>query len=183
MSQKCRRFVTKRRTPAPKEPLFYQTDAFRKLQRKWDAILEKDGFQDIEPLNDNGSRETPYLKDHSIRFYKRYNASKEDYYRLAGQFAEDYTSPVACALSNDTRFMWRLHADGVQLKQIRKQHFPRKPYWAMKKWLQDTRNLFRQWCEQEAWRDRMDREHESDGGLDAWLEVVAQAEGTEDDDA
>lgn len=168
--------MTKRKQP-PAEPKFFQTDEFRKLQREWDKKLADSGFNDIEPLNDNGSRETPYLKDHSIRFYKRYNASREDYYRLAGQFAEDTTSPIAVALPPTTRQLWRMHADGISLKEIRKALFPRKPYWAMKKLLQDTRQLFRAWCEQEAWRDRQDRVHEDEGGLDAWIDSMAQAEG------
>lgn len=156
---------------------FFETKAFRKLQEEWDKKLKADGFDDIEPLNENGSRNTPYLKNHSIRIFNRYNASRADYYRLAGQFAEDTTSPIAMALTPSQRLAWRMHADGQPLSRIREAlPKPKRPYWATKKFLQDIRALFKQWCHQEAWRDRQDQEHEDEGGLDAWLDSLTPKE-------
>lgn len=156
----------------------YATKAFLKLQAQWNKRLKASGFEDIEHLNHNGSQNTPFLKGHAIRVAKRYNASRADYYRLAGQFAEDTESPIACALTVQQRQAWRMHADGQSLDDIRRVVLKNdRPYWGAKAFVKKIRKQFLLWCRDEAWRDKQDSLHEQEGGLDAWLASLDDPKG------
>lgn len=185
--------MSSHRKQLPPHPT-WDSPAFRQLQRDWDAKLKAAGFKDIEPLNDNGSRNTPFLKDHSIRFAKRYKPVQADYYRLAGQFAEDTTSPIACGLTPQQRAIWRLHADGMDMPTIVKhlranptqEHYPSAAstpgYWTLKKMLSRLRQQFKRWCVEETIRDQLDTQHAPHGGLDAWLAAVPAVDTDGEDD-
>ena len=144
----------------------------RKLQQKWDRILAKSGFEDIEPLNGNGSRNTPFLKNHSTRFAKRYNPLTEEYYRLAGQFGYE--------LPQDTfrTWIWQNHAEGVSLRALQKwerwrtsplegcaysrRHATDLPYNYLKQVMNELREQFKEWISEEVTRGNTARAEESD---------------------
>lgn len=142
----------------------------RDLQKKWDKILAKSGFVDIEPLNGNGSRNTPFLKNHSTRFAKRYNPLTEEYYRLAGQFEYELEEGTF------QRWVWSLHAEGKSLRQmtpwrvwkdspikgcayIRSQKRP-LPYSYLKQVMNELREQFKEWISEEVTRGNLAREEE-----------------------
>lgn len=156
-------------------------DEFHALQKEWDKKLKASGFEDIEPLNDNGSRNTPFLKQHSIRFAERYNPGTEEYYRLAGQYLHD---PVeAETLTEFERWLWEAHAEGIPTREMEKrwQVAPEEgnnyagypmPYGYLKRTMQRLKKKFCAWAQRETWMDQHDRDHEATGGIDNWL--VAQ---------
>lgn len=82
-----------------------------KIKRLWEIKLEKSGLGNIEQQDGN-------LKIWSSYFFKtRYDETKfkakEDYYRMASQFLNDYH------FQNDVdRFIWSQHADGISAKDI-----------------------------------------------------------------
>ena len=142
----------------------------RDLQAKWDKILADSGFEDIEPLNKNGSRNTPYLNNHSGRFASRYNASTEEYYRLASQFG--WTLPP----DNFRTWVWQQHAEAVSLKQLAKwsvwknspvegceyvrRHAADLPYNYLKRVINELREQFKEWISEEIARGSAAREEE-----------------------
>jgi hypothetical protein len=91
------------------KPKFYKTKAFEALNAKWYDKLKKSGFEDAESDED-------HLTDWSrTLFLKRpeYDQSKEEYYRLAGQFLHDHTFRT-----ETERKIWELHQDGVSIRKI-----------------------------------------------------------------
>ncbi len=91
----------------------FKTKEFKALEAKWDAKLKKSGFEDIEQREDGNLKVW-----HSLFFKVRCKGnvsqqSKEEYYRLAGQFLNDY------AFENETdRRIWELHSNGDGVRTI-----------------------------------------------------------------
>ncbi len=98
-------------------PKFYQTDAFKALNDQWKQKLNSSGFNDIE-------RDEDSLQDWSTGFSRHleYNASKEEYYRLAGQFLHEYRFRGKEAAWS--KKIWELHATGTSIRNIVKQIDP-----------------------------------------------------------
>lgn len=92
-------------------PKFYETDEFKALDAEWKQKLKDDGFKDIE-------RDDDRLQDWSAAFarHPEYNQSKEEYYRLAGQFLHEYRFQGPQAAFN--RQIWELHANGTSIREI-----------------------------------------------------------------
>lgn len=92
--------------------LFYKTSEFERTQRHWYAKLKKEGFDDIEPVEN-----TPYLKDHHLRSLKACNRSErtraEEFYRFAGQFYWLYTFK-----NSWHKRVWKLFSTGSTERQI-----------------------------------------------------------------
>ncbi len=92
-------------------PKFFQSVEFRALNDEWKDKLREEGFRDIE-------RDEDSLQDWSAAFtrHPEWNASKEEYYRLAGQFLYEYRfrGPNAAW----TRKIWELHAQGTSIRDI-----------------------------------------------------------------
>lgn len=82
-------------------------NGFKELQKKWYAILKKEGFKDIE---DSFQFHGSYFKcRYSLVQYKH----KLYYYQLACQFLErhDFASPTE-------RAIWSHHANGMTHREI-----------------------------------------------------------------
>lgn len=84
---------------------------FKKLQDKWYGKLEKSGFVDLEQADGN-------LKSWSSGAYRDYEdpnlrESKEEYYRLAGQFLHSFKFE-----SKRERTIWEFHSRGVSIRDI-----------------------------------------------------------------
>ena len=97
------------RVDSPENPKFWKTKAFKDLNAKWYAKLKKDGFEDAESDED-------HLIDWSRTLFSKrpeYDQSKEEYYRLAGQFLHDHTFQT-----ETERKIWELHQDGVSIRKI-----------------------------------------------------------------
>ena len=92
---------------------FYETKAFKDLDKKWQTKLKKDGFKDAEQPDGN-------LKFWSSQFFKiNYNKTlyeaKEFYYRCAAQFLHTHK------FKNKTeQTVWKHHANGLALRSISK---------------------------------------------------------------
>jgi hypothetical protein len=85
--------------------------AFKELQSKWYGKLKKSGFDDIE-------QDEEHLKIwHSHFFLSRYDATKyeakEEYYRMAGHFLNDYKFKTKVE-----KLIWQYHCDGISLREI-----------------------------------------------------------------
>jgi len=90
---------------------FYETPEFKNLRSKWAKKLEKSGFDDAEQEDGN-------LKDWSAGFLRKrisslYNESKQEYYRLAGQFLHEHKFEDKLE-----RRIWELHQEGKSLNYI-----------------------------------------------------------------
>lgn len=84
---------------------------FEKLKKAWYERLEASGFQDAE--QDEEKLKSWSSMSFRIRYNETLYAAKEDYYRLAGHFANDY--PFA---SEFERKIWALHAEGRSVATI-----------------------------------------------------------------
>lgn len=93
----------------------FQSDHFKKLQKKWYEKLEKAGFEDIE----RSDHETPFLHVwHSTHFFKTYSVEevqeREAYYRMTREFYWSYAD-----FKNKTeKEIWRLYTEGLSRRQI-----------------------------------------------------------------
>lgn len=100
---------------APKDPAeapkFFQTSEFKSLNDEWKQKLKDSGFADIE-------RDEDSLPDWSTAFarHPEYGRSKEEYYRLAGQFLHEYRfrGPEGQWMKR----IWELHANGTSIREI-----------------------------------------------------------------
>lgn len=84
----------------------FQSKDFKKLQKKWYKTLKNKGFNDIEKDED-------YLHTYAASFFRFHQnsileGSKEEYYRLAGQFLYDYTFK-----DDIEKLIWELHSQGL----------------------------------------------------------------------
>lgn len=84
---------------------------FKQLQAEWYQKIANSGFQEIEQPDGN-------LKLWASTFFKvRYQENvfraKEEYYRLAGQFLNDYKFE-----SKFEHRVWELHTEGVSIRNI-----------------------------------------------------------------
>jgi len=80
------------------------------LKSLWYKKLKQKGFDDIEQDEDHLKRWTSSsLKTDG---YQKHEA-REEYYRLAGQFAHEHTFS-----SKQEKFMWQKHAEGATIKEI-----------------------------------------------------------------
>lgn len=88
----------------------FKTKKFKELQKKWYKKIEKEGFKDIETDED-------HLKEWDSHIFSRYSphimASKEEYFRLAGQFSNSYEFE-----SLRERLIWEYHAEGLSFNEI-----------------------------------------------------------------
>lgn len=103
---------------------YYETDKFKKLNKKWQEKLKKSGFcdaeEDIDPTKTiSGAPKTKdKLKVWSISFFKsnyptvRYRAV-ETYYRLASQFLYEYSFK-----SHLEQNIWEHHSNGLSRIKI-----------------------------------------------------------------
>lgn len=90
--------------------------SLKTLQKIWYKKLKDSGFNDIEDTNSPKE----FLKTwHSSYFISRYTTEsferKESYYRLCSHFLWDYSFQ-----SNLEREIWRLHSEGMSLRDIAK---------------------------------------------------------------
>lgn len=102
---------------------YYETEKFKKLNKKWQAKLEKSGFDDQEQLLDKSSTtkqesDRVVLKTWSINFFRdRFNKTKyeaiETYYRLAGKFLHDHKF-----VNQTEQTIWMHHSDGLSFRKI-----------------------------------------------------------------
>jgi hypothetical protein len=85
------------------------------LQNKWNKLLKKSGFEDIEDSNGllkEWSRKLFQVKGKYIENLTKQGA-KEEYYRLAGHFLYDYKG-----FEPTSRYIWELHANGMSMREI-----------------------------------------------------------------
>lgn len=84
---------------------------FKKLQQKWYKQLQSAGFEDIEQ-DDRNFKKNSHL-DFKIRYSDVEFEQRQNYYRLAGFFLNDY------AFTNlRERLIWKLHAEGLSIRKI-----------------------------------------------------------------
>lgn len=85
---------------------------FKKLESIWYAKAARSGFRDIE--NKSGRMDTDKALNNIVTKYTQttYKA-KEDYYRLAGQFLNDYAFKTKLE-----RLVWEMHSEGVSIRNI-----------------------------------------------------------------
>ena len=84
---------------------------YKTLVAKWEKKLEESGLENIEQPDGN-------LKLWASQFFKvRYDATvfeaKEQYYRLAGQFLNDYRFEDKL-----DKQIWKMHAEGMSIRTI-----------------------------------------------------------------
>ncbi len=86
---------------------------FKQLQAVWYKRLKKEGFDDIEEPSGH------LRQQHHYRYALRYGvsgfASKEEYYRLAGQFLFEHVFADA-----REKMIWTLHAEGLPVDAMLK---------------------------------------------------------------
>lgn len=91
-------------------------DSFSELQDYWYDKLKDLGFKEIEQKKKPGGPDFLKIWHHSY-FQKRYSPerfrSKEQYYRLASQFFNDYSFPTLIESQ-----IWELHSEGVPMRLI-----------------------------------------------------------------
>lgn len=113
--------------PLRPEQLNKNDDEFLALQAKWYGKLKKSGFKDAEQDED-------HLKVWSSRLFngtvngqqftqkRSYYESREDYYRLAGWFLNEYPFKTP-----KDKLIWQLHSEGISIRNIililKKKHF------------------------------------------------------------
>lgn len=89
----------------------------KELQAKWDKILRDSGFVDIE---DRSSSREMLKSWHSTLFIHRFDKdrfeARQTYFHLATQFL--YAYEFESELDEE---IWRLHSDGLSLREIAKQ--------------------------------------------------------------
>lgn len=93
-----------------------KSKAFRDLKSEWDKKLKDSGFKDIE--HPDGRLElwtTEFFRNRLNKFGAAFQESKQEYYRLAGQFLYDH--PFADDLE---RSIWELHSEGLSIRDITK---------------------------------------------------------------
>lgn len=101
--------ITKENQP---KSLFYKTSEFERTQRHWYAKLEREGFDDIEVVEN-----TPYLKDHHLRSLRACNRGErtraDEFYRFAGQFywIHEFKNPWH-------KRVWKLFSNGSTEREI-----------------------------------------------------------------
>ena len=97
------------------KPKFYKTKTFQNLNDKWYKKLKKDGFKDIESGVPSEIGELRLLDWSRSKFTKsvEWNQSKQEYYRLAGQFLYHHIFQT-----EEERKIWELHQDGVSVRNI-----------------------------------------------------------------
>ncbi len=94
------------------QPKFFQSQSFKALNAEWEAKLKDSGFEDIERDENN-------LKEYASSDFKKrpeYDQSKEEYYRLAGQFFHDYS--FRGPNREWKKRVWGLHAEGKSIREI-----------------------------------------------------------------
>lgn len=83
---------------------------FKKLKDEWYAKAKDSGFNDIEQDED-------HLKSWASKPFKEkdpvFNKAKEDYFRLAGQFLNQYDFKTDLQ-----RQIWHLHSEGESYRTI-----------------------------------------------------------------
>lgn len=98
-----------------------KTKKFQALQRKWYKKLENTGFEDIEQNESKLKNWTSARlqagrnNGNSVEQTMVFNESKEEYYRLAGFFLYDHKF-----LSKQDHLVWKLHSEGVPIRDISK---------------------------------------------------------------
>lgn len=100
--------------PLPKFQMSpFDTKAFQALKKTWYAKLKSKGFEDAEQdeVNLKEWHSSIFMRDYDELYYK----SKEDYYRLAGQFLHDFPFK-----NKKERRIWELHSQGISLRNIAK---------------------------------------------------------------
>lgn len=88
---------------------------FKALQTKWYEKLKKKGFEDIETDEDNLKvwHSFFFTDRRENRYTKGSWDSKEEYYRLAGQFLHEHEF-----IDATDRFIWEHHAAGKNNREI-----------------------------------------------------------------
>ena len=86
---------------------------FKELQKKWYKKLKDAGFHDVEQESWYMDRLAPSKSYENA--VERFN-SREEYYRLAGQFLHSYKFE-----SNLDKLVWTYHSDGLSVREIAKQ--------------------------------------------------------------
>lgn len=91
---------------------------FDALKRKWYEKLKRSGFDDIEQDENylNTGASNPFSRKAKGETYKDkevFYKSREEYYRLAGQFFWEY--PWS---SRKEQLIWELHKEGTSIRDI-----------------------------------------------------------------
>ena len=87
---------------------------FKALKAKWDKLLANSGFKDIETAD--GLIKRP-ASSNFVTFYDPIKMeTKQEYYRLAGQFLHDhkFADPVE-------QLIWTYHSEGMSIRNIVKE--------------------------------------------------------------
>lgn len=93
--------------------------SLKELQKKWYKKLAKEGFEDIEDGNNNLVQYTSSMflrgRRNNMSFTEIMNSieSKQDYYRLAGEFLHSHKFK-----SDRDKFIWEQHCEGVSYRDI-----------------------------------------------------------------
>jgi hypothetical protein len=82
------------------------------LQNKWDKILAKDGFTDIEH-RESGNLRTFHSTKFRCNYDPEYFKFKQEYYRLASHLIHDYKWT-----SERDKGVWIFHTEGLTYKEI-----------------------------------------------------------------
>lgn len=88
----------------------------KKLQREWNKKLKDSGFVDAEEPDGRLKRWHGHYFHNRYRPDPEFQASKEEYYRMAGHFLYDH------AFEDDVqRLIWSMHAEGKGQRVIIKE--------------------------------------------------------------
>ncbi len=89
----------------------FKNKLFKDLQAEWYKVLKDSGFKDIEQDEDNLKR----WDSHHFKAQTTPTAfqTKQDYYRLAGQFLHDYTFEEEWHTK-----AWEYHVEGLSTRDI-----------------------------------------------------------------
>lgn len=91
----------------------FKSKDFKALQKHWYSRLEKEGFQDIEQKDGLLKEWHSYMFMRSDNNSKYSGPSKQEYYRLAGQFLYEHQFS-----SKSERYMWEMHSNGISIEDI-----------------------------------------------------------------
>lgn len=95
-------------------PKFTQTSQFKKLNKEWQKKLKDSGFKDIEDKNEELIMNSFHqIKGDNKNFIPVLAEQKQEYYRMATHFLEEYTFE-----SKLEKEIWRLHSEGLGYRPI-----------------------------------------------------------------
>lgn len=106
--------MNKKKTSIYLEPGVSEQE-YKSIQKEWYSKLKQEGFEDIETFDHKGIPHDMMKKDFYIDIAKNPEqyAAKTEYYRLAGQFLNDYKFNTLL-----DRNIWFAHSEGQSIREI-----------------------------------------------------------------